>query len=156
MHFDKARIDTALRELGSAPWIGERPVVEPVLRVQGATGPAYLLSFDGAESAIQRNSFVRSGVTYGMAVRLPSQADLAAWTITADHVASVGSTADCLIVTGTLTFSQVEPFGWNGSFQTQWHGGNYHWEVAGVGYDLAFDALVRGALRVASGHDAPE
>ena len=156
VHFDKGRIDAALRELGSAPWLGERPAVEPVLRMQGATGPAYLLSFDGAQDPAQRSSFTRSGVTYGMAVRLPSKADLAAWSVTTDHVPPVGSTADCLIVTGDVTFSQVEPFGWNGSFQTQWQGHDYHWQIAGVGYDLAFDAVVRGALRLASGHDAPE
>jgi hypothetical protein len=38
----------------------------------------------------------------------------------------------------------------------RWRGVDYAWGIKGVNYDEAFRDLVRGVLRVASGHGAPE
>jgi hypothetical protein len=38
----------------------------------------------------------------------------------------------------------------------RWHGVEYAWGIHGVNYDQAFRDLVRGVVRVASGHGAPD
>jgi hypothetical protein len=42
VHFDPAKIDATLAALGRQPWRGERPVIVPVLLVQGRKPPAYV------------------------------------------------------------------------------------------------------------------
>jgi hypothetical protein len=37
-----------------------------------------------------------------------------------------------------------------------WQGEGYAWGISGVNYDAAFRDLIRGAVRVVSGHGAPE
>ena len=36
------------------------------------------------------------------------------------------------------------------------HGVDYTWGISGVNYDEAFRDIIRGVLRVASGHDGPK
>ena len=62
--------------------------------------------------------------------------------------------ADDALVSGTLEFQESLP-GWVGSWRMRWRGVDYAWGVKGVNYDAAFRDIVRGVLRVASGHGAP-
>ena len=155
--FDPAKVDAALANLDEHPWLGERPVVVPVVAMRGPAGPAYLLESDDLALAAQRRSVALAAVRYGMPVQLPTHAEVAAWHVVADPFQAELSASDGrMTVTSPLAFSQVAPFGWGGSFHMRWNGRSIAGPSPAAAYDLAFDAIVSGALRVASGHGGPD
>jgi uncharacterized protein len=156
VNFDPARIDKALMDLGDGPWRGERPVIVPVLTVHGFAA-SYLLSAESPAGAEQRAAFASVARDYGLAVRFPTDAEFAAWGVTLDQVPSVpaASSPGDARVAGALAFDRSLP-GWVGSWQMRSRGVDYEWRIADVNYDEAFRDIVRGVLRVASGHGAPD
>ena len=156
VHFVPALIDNALANLGEKPWRGTRPVVVPVLAVRGFTG-TYLLSADNPAGAAQRQAFADVAGDFYMKVRFPAEADFAAWGIRLGRFpAPPSSTApNEALVAGTLEFQESLP-GWIGTWRMRWRGVEYAWGVKGGNYDGAFRDIVRGVLRVASGHGAPD
>ncbi len=157
VRFDKARLDKTLADLGEQPWRGERPVVVPVLAVRGFTGASYLLSAENPAGAEQRPAFANAAGDFGMTLRFPTEAELAAWGITVGQFPSPQATPapGQAIVAGTLEFQQALP-GWVGSWRMRWHGAEYAWGIRGVNYDEAFRDVIRGVVRIASGHGAPD
>jgi hypothetical protein len=155
VHFVPARIDKALADLGEKPWRGTRPVVVPVLAVRGFMG-SYLLSADNPAGAAQRQAFADVASDFYMKVRFPTEANFAAWGIGMGRFPSPPTTAaDEARVAGTLEFRESLP-GWIGAWRMRWRGVEYAWSVRGGNYDGAFRDIVRGVLRVASGHGAPD
>jgi uncharacterized protein len=174
VHFDPAKIDAVLAELGETPWRGERPVVVPVLLVRGPRLPAYVLSADNRAGAEQRGAFAEAALEFGMTVRMPSDAELAAWGARADHfpfpdapppgappslplpgmAVRVGAPQEAIVV-GTLQWSETLP-GWIGSWRTRFGGADHRWGIKGVNYDAAFRDIIAGITLLASGHGAPE
>lgn len=156
VRFDPVRIDEALSELGERPWRGERPVVVPVLAVRGFAA-SYLLSAENPAGAEQRASFANAAGEYGMKLRIPTEAEFAAWGVIMGRFPSpqAAPSPDQVIVAGTLEFREAPP-GWAGSWRMRWHGVEYAWRIGGVNFDEAFRSVVRGALRVVSGHDGPD
>ena len=155
--FVPARIDKALADLGERPWRGKRPVVVPVLTVRGFNGVSHLLSAESPAGAEQRAAFADVARDFYMKVRFPAMAAFAAWGISTGQFPSLPSTTapDDALVAGTLEFQKMIP-GWVGSWRLRWRGVDYTWGIKGVNYDQAFRDIVRGVLRVASGHGAPE
>lgn len=160
VYFDPAKIDAALAELGDQPWRGERPVVVPVLLVHGRKPPPYVLSGEIPAGAEQRGAFANAAGEFGIAIRMPTEAELAAWGVTADHfqlseaAPPANAAAGETVVVGTLDWSETLP-GWIGSWRTRWHGGDHHWGIKGVNYDAAFRDIVRGVVLLASGRGVP-
>jgi hypothetical protein len=152
VRFDHAKIDAALRDLGTSPWQGPRPQVVPVLAVKGLTG-TYLLSAEVKAGAAQRGSLAAAATQYGLPLRVPSEAELAAWGVAAGGFPSPQEGR--ALVAGTLYFDEAKP-GWLGSWRMRWRGADYAWGISGVNYDEAFRSLMRGVARVASGHGAPD
>jgi len=154
--FVPARIDKALADLGERPWRGTRPVVVPVLAVRIGTA-SYLLSAVSPAGVEQRAAFADVARDFHMHVRFPTAVDFAAWGITTGHFPSLPPTTatDDALVAGTLEFKESLP-GWLGSWRMRLHGVDHAWGIKGVNYDEAFRDIVRGVLRVASGHGAPE
>ncbi len=155
-HFDPARIDKALADLGEQPWRGERPAVVPALTVRGFTA-SYLLSAESPAAAEQRAAFVNAARVFGVKLRIPTEAELADWGVTVGPFPSprAAPSQDQALVTGTLEFQQAA-LGWVGSWRMRWHGVDYAWGISGVNFDEAFRDIIRGAVRVASGHGAPD
>jgi hypothetical protein len=157
--FDPARIDAALAALGEAPWRGERPVVVPVLLVRGPNPPVYALSAEIPRGAEQRGSLVTAAEGFGMAVRLPTEAQLAAWHVTAGDFPSSGAPPAAMpgeaIVVGTLEWSETLP-GWIGAWRANWRGVGHAWGIKGVNYDAAFRNIVGGVVLLASGRGSPD
>ena len=156
VHFDRTRIDKALAELGERPWRGDRPVIVPVLTVHRFAA-SYLLSAENPAGAEQRGSLATMASEYGVTVRIPTEAELAAWGVTvgpfpSPHAASLPNQA---LVAGTLEFQEALP-GWVGSWRMRWHDTDYAWRISGVNYDSAFRNIIRGVVRVASGHGNPD
>lgn len=154
--FVPARIDKALANLGERPWRGKRPVVVPVLTVRGFTGASYLLSAESPAGAEQRAAFADVASDFYMKVRFPTAADFAAWGIRTGQFPSLPTTqaTEDARVAGTLEFQKALP-GWVGAWRMRWRGVDYAWDIKGVNYDEAFRDIVRGVLRVASGHGGP-
>lgn len=156
VRFDHGKIDGLLRDLGVPPWRGPRPLVVPVLRVEGFTG-TYLLSAEVAAGAAQRGSLAVAARQYGLPLHVPTEAELAGWGVTPGGFPSPRADAgggDALVA-GTLVFDAAKP-GWVGSWRMRWHGADHAWGISGVNYDAAFRSLLSGVTRIASGHDAPE
>jgi uncharacterized protein len=156
VHFDPARIDQALADLGEHPWRGERPVVVPVLSMRGFGAP-FLLSAENPAYADQRASFAERAREFGLTSRIPSEAELTRWGAVAGEFPSLPSATrpDEALVAGTLEFQERVP-GWAGSWRMRQHGVDHAWRIGGVNYDEAFRDIIRGVLRVASGHDGPK
>ena len=156
VHFDPARIDKALADLGERPWRGERPVIVPVLAVRGFTRN-YLLSASNPAGADQRGAFVEMAREFNMRVRFPTEDELSHWGATSSPFPSpeVPPSPDQAVVAGTLEFDRALP-GWVGSWRMHWRDADYAWKISGVNYDEAFRDIVRGVIRVASGHGPPD
>jgi hypothetical protein len=160
VHFDPAKIDGTLTELGAQPWRGARPVVVPVLLVQGRKPPAYVLSAEIPAGEEQRGSFINAANEFGMNVRMPSEAELVGWGVAVDHfpfpaAPPPGEAPGEAIVVGSLDWSETTP-GWIGAWRTRWHGVDHVWGISGVNYDAAFRDIVRGVVLLASGHGTPD
>ena len=156
VRFVPSLIDNVLAGLGERPWRGERPVIVPVLAVRGVTA-SYLLSAENPAGAAQRQAFADIAADFAMKVRFPTAAEFAAWgTGPGAFPARPGTTAaDDAPVVGTLQFQEAPP-GWVGAWRMRWRGLEYTWGIKGVNYDEAFRDIVRGVVRVASGHGAPD
>jgi hypothetical protein len=155
VEFNPAKIDAALADLGEHPWLGERPAIVPALAVERVT-KSYLLSAENPAGADQAGSLVTVAREFGMTVRIPTEAELAGWGVTLGEFPStkIMSSSDQAIVAGTLAFKEELP-GWVGSWRLRWHDAEYAWNISGVNFDEAFRDIVRGVMRVASGHDGP-
>ena len=156
VRFDHAKIDAVLIDLGTPPWQGPRPQVVPVLAVQGFTG-TYLLSAEVKAGEEQRGSLGAAATQYGLPLRVPGEAELAAWGVAAGGFPSPRAEPQDgrALVAGTLYFDEAKP-GWVGSWRLRWRGADHAWGISGVNYDEAFRSLMRGVARVASGHGAPD
>jgi hypothetical protein len=156
VRFDPKRIDAALAELGERPWRGERPVILPVLAVRGFAA-TYLLSAEQPAAADQRGSLASVAGEYGVTVRIPTEAELATWGVIVGAFPSprAAPIPNQALVAGTLEFQESVP-GWVGSWRLRWHDVDYVWGISGVNYDTAFRSIVRGVVRVASGHGNPD
>ncbi|MBV9964384.1 MAG: DUF2066 domain-containing protein [Alphaproteobacteria bacterium] len=160
VHFDPAKIDGIRPKLGESPWHGERPAVVPVLLVHGPKPPAYVLSAEAPQGTEQRGAFVTAASEFGMKVRMPTDAELAAWGASADHFPYPKQPPPEVkpgesIVVGTLDWNEALP-GWVGSWRTHWQGRDHAWQISGVNYDAAFRDIVRGVAMLASGRGAPD
>jgi hypothetical protein len=157
VHFDPAKIDALLAELGETPWRGERPVVVPLLLVHGPTSPAYVLSAEEPRGEAQRGSFRTWADAFGMTVRFPDAPELARWGATADHLpaAPPASAPGETIVTGTLEWSETLP-GWVGQWRLRWHDTDHKWGISGVNYDAAFRDILCGVVLLAAGRGSPD
>ena len=160
VHFDPVKIDSTLAELGQQPWRGERPVVMPMLLVQGRKPPAYVLSADVPAGEEQRGSFANAAGEFGMNVRMPREAELAAWGVAVagfpfPKAAPPSEGLGEAIVAGTLEWSETTP-GWIGSWRIRWRGADHVWGIRGVNYDAAFRDIIRGVVLLASGRGAPD
>jgi hypothetical protein len=162
VRFDPSKIDGILAELGETPWHGERPVIVPVLLVHGPKPPAYILSAEVPQGGEQRSAFANAASEFGMKVRLPSEAELAAWGMSVEHFpqtppadATPGEASKEAIVIGTLDWSETLP-GWVGFWRSRWRRADHAWDIKGVNYDAAFRDIVRGVVLLASGHGSPD
>ena len=153
--FDRAKIDQALADLGEKPWLGVRPVITPVFDVDRVT-KSYLLSSENQSGADMAGAFGDVAADYDIHVHIPTEAELKRWGVSHGQFPSPAdaSTPEKAIVAGTLVFKEDLP-GWVGTWRFKWRDAEYNWEISGVNFDSAFRNVIRGVLRVVSGHDGP-
>jgi hypothetical protein len=156
VHFDPAKIDKFVADIGERPWSGERPVIVPVIAMRGFTGTT-VLDADDPNDATQLESMRSVARDFAISARFPTKTELRAWGVSINHVAVAHPEPSPheALVTGTLVFDESIP-GWVGSWRMRWKGTDYAWGIRGVNYDEAFRDIVRGVVRVASGHGKPD
>src|SRR5260370_892427 len=129
VRFDPKRIDEALAKLGEQPWRGVRPVIVPVLAVRGLA-VSYLLSAEQPAAADQRGSLASVAGEYGVTVRIPTEAELAAWGVVVGAFPSprAAPIPNQALVAGTLEFQESVP-GWGGSWRLRWPDDESPWHI---------------------------
>jgi hypothetical protein len=155
VRFNPAKIDAALATLGASPWRGARPLLTPVIIVRRDETP-YLLSAENPRAAVMRETIVRLASAYGIGVHFPTEDDLAAW-----GVGLIGPPSPLgapipgrLRVTGSLNWN-VQAAGWIGTWRLRRDGVEHGWIISGVGFDKAFEDMIRGAIMLAHGTGKP-
>jgi hypothetical protein len=160
--FDPQKIDSVLKMLGRKPWLGHRPRLVMVLSVHGRTNSG-LLSRDGVFDPDMREALANAAQRYGLAVNLPSVADLQVNQINidtaeitpADRLLRVAELSDSeLPLVGDLRWSDAA-LGWVAKWRLAVNGRRHRWSVSGVNYDEAFRNAVRGAALALSGNGRP-
>lgn len=155
VHFNPARIDSALSGLGVAPWRGPRPLLVPVIIVRRDWSP-FLLSAETPRGMEMRQTIVRVAAEYGMGVHFPTDDDLDAWGVGLIGVpAPLGAPDPAhLRITGSLSLD-VKAMGWVGVWHVRLAGAEHAWQISGVDFDKAFADMVRGAVMLAHGTGTP-
>ncbi len=155
VRFAPAGVDAALRSLGAKPWAGARPVVVPLIAVQGREKPwvgTYLLTADGAEGAAQRASLANAAARYGLVVVLPTEAELAARGVRLGDVPPERSTeeAGSVSVVGSIEY-RPDALGWVAAWRTRAGSVDHRSSVSGVSFDAVFDRMVGEVAVLGSG-----
>lgn len=156
VRFDPAKLDAALTSLGLALWRGKRPLLVPVILVRDREPTPFLLSATASRGAGMRQALVRSGGELGVGVHLPTENDIADWSVgLIGFLAPLADPAPNQALTaGSLSWS-VQALGWAGTWRMQAAGTEHEWGITGVGYDVALENLVRGAVMLMAGTGTP-
>jgi len=161
--FDKAKIDEQLDTLGLQPWLSHRPVLGLVVAmVPGAR--TFIVTADGKESDLQRDSLRAAAAKRGMSIVLPDAAALAkanvdqgaVMTLPLETLAPLVTTQGAeVVLAGRLAWDDAE-LGWVTEWRLDADGRSHRWRMRGVTFDEAFRRGIGGAAQVLSGHGDPE
>jgi hypothetical protein len=158
--YQPAVVDRLLAQLGSKPWLGERPPIAVFMSAeQGARH--FLLTADGDQGKAMRESFANAAGPLLMHVTFPKAGQLGgidgkalsgAEMARLDKLAKKAGAAQALA--GSIVWSDKE-LGWIADWRLADHGKTYRWQVRGVSFDEAFRVAIRGAAQILSGHGQP-
>ncbi len=155
-------VDKLLAQLGSKPWLSERPTLSIVLSVENARRH-FVLARDGDESRYMVESFQAAAEPLAMSIVVPNKATLAKAGLTFEEVRAIspeelGSVATSIgsrqVLAGSIVWSDKE-FGWIADWRLKAGGDIYTWRVRGVSFDEAFRVAMRGAAQILSGNGQP-
>jgi uncharacterized protein len=161
VHFDRDKIDAALRSLGLTPWTIPRPRVMVVFGMKQATAK-YVLTRDG-DHVGPTESLAAAAEKHGVPIILPSTRELAIHGISEDDltgdVAGFDAIARALggdvALAGQLIWEERE-LGWAASCSLVALGGVHRWQTRGVTFDAAFRNALGGSAQILSGHGDPK
>ncbi|MGX5831338.1 DUF2066 domain-containing protein [Mesorhizobium sp. 43Arga] len=157
--YKPATIDKLLAQLGSKPWLGDRPTLTVFLTVeQGARH--FALSAQEERGKTMRESFANACEPLLMHVAFPKAAQLAGLEkalrtddmARLDLLAKQAGGAQALV--GSIVWSDKE-LGWIADWRLAGHGKTYRWQVRGVSFDEAFRVAIGGAAQILSGNGQP-
>ncbi len=139
VHFDPAKIDAVLAQLGEHPWSGPRPRLLVRISINDH-GDIFPLSADAEADERQREAILAAGDRYGMRVVLPPTEGAAP--MLPDNP---------VILSGTLVWDD-NAFGWVGTWHLESAGALKDWRIEGVSFDDAFRDALAGSMTALSGH----
>jgi uncharacterized protein len=160
--FEQSKIDDLLTTLSLKPWHSHRPVIAAFVEMQLGRKD-YMITSDGDQSALQRESLLAAAAKRGMDVVLPSAAALANAGIARAKPATTTSRALGPVVAGQggevalvgrLVWDDRE-LGWATQWRIDWHGRTHRWQVRGTNFDEAFRRGIGGAAQILSGNGDP-
>jgi uncharacterized protein len=161
VHFDRGKVDGALRSLGLTPWTTARPLVGVVFGMKQATA-TYVLTRDG-DHVGPNQSLAAAAEKRGIPILIPSAQDLAmhriAWEDLTGDMAGFGVLARALgadvALAGQLIWEEQE-LGWAASWSLLEPGGVHRWQIRGITFDAAFRNAFGGSAQILSGHGDPK
>ncbi|BAV52353.1 hypothetical protein MesoLj113a_51320 [Mesorhizobium sp. 113-1-2] len=158
--YKPATVDKLLAQLGSRPWLGERPTLTVFLSTeQGARH--FLLSAEEERGETMRESFANAADPLSMHVAFPKAAQLADLgeqdmgendMARLDLLAKQANGAQALV--GSIVWSHKE-LGWIADWRLTGNGKTYRWQIRGVSFDEAFRVAIGGAAQILSGNGQP-
>lgn len=161
--FDRPKIDALLGTLGLRPWLSHRPTLGVVVAMLPA-GRSFIVTAEGKESDLQRDSLQIAAERRGMRIVLPDQATLASANIdgAALMVASTGTVTPLVaargaeaVLVGQLAWDDDE-LGWTAQWRLDANGRSHRWQMRGITFDEAFRRSIGGAAQVLSGNGEPD
>lgn len=157
--FDRPKIDALLGTLGLRPWLSHRPTLGVVVTMVPG-GRSFIVTADGRDSDLQRDSLQIAAARRGMRIVLPDHATLVK--------ANVDGAAPMTVPTGTLTplvaaqgaqavlIGQLawddDELGWTTQWRLDADGRSHRWQMRGISFDEAFRGGIGGAAQVLSGN----
>lgn len=135
--FVPARVDAALRAIGSRPWRGARPRLLATVSMTDRSGNTLSLKADIPQADGPRAALLDAAEQTGLRVSLPQE--------------SAQLPQNLVPLEGVLVWSD-HAFGWVADWKLTWRQRDYQWQVEGVSYDDAMRSGMRGAAAILSGH----
>ncbi|TIW33273.1 MAG: DUF2066 domain-containing protein [Mesorhizobium sp.] len=156
--YKPAVIDKVLAQLGSKPWLGERPTVAVFLMAEQGTRH-FALSADDERGEAMRESFINATGPLLMRIAFPPGSMISGMDEKALHTTDM-ATLDELArkagadqaLAGSIVWSDKD-LGWIADWRLADE--TYRWQVRGVSFDEAFRVAMRGAAQVLSGNGQP-
>lgn len=158
-----SRIDQMLVQMGSRPWLAERPRLVIFLAVHHI-GSTFVLTSMADQGDLMRESFQDAAWNSAMEVVIPSPATIAEASLTVENLPEmplgtllplVDRKVGQIPLAGTLTWSK-ELLAWRAAWRLSAGGADHRWQVAGVNFDAAFRNGVGGAAQILSGNGNPD
>ncbi|MBZ9990135.1 DUF2066 domain-containing protein [Mesorhizobium sp. BH1-1-5] len=158
--YKPAVVDKLLAQLGSRPWLGERPPIAVFMTAEQGSrhfmltadedqGNAMRESFaNAAGPLLMRITFPKAGQLGGLGEKALSGADMTRLDKLAKKAGAVRALA------GSIVWSDKE-LGWIADWRLADRGRTYRWQVRGVSFDEAFRVAIRGTAQILSGHGQP-
>ena len=160
--FDPARIDAALRSLGTQPWSESRPRLALFIGMRRPT-TAYLIASDG-DRGLERDALVADAAQRGVPITLPTKAVLAVAglsfeTLPGANLSGLEQIAkpmggDAALV-GLMVWSE-KALAWIADWRLGAHRKTYSWRANSTTFDDAFRQAMGGAAQILSGHGQPK
>ena len=160
--FEESRIDDILKAFGLKPWLSHRPRLAVFVEMEQAARN-YIVTSDGPQSDLQRDSLLAAADKRGMDIVLPGTAALATSNITGAELRTapfpaltpIAAAQDGeVVLVGRLVWDDRE-LGWATQWQMDWRGRTHRWQIRGVTFDEAFRRGIGGAAQVLSGNGDP-
>lgn len=162
VEYDRAKIDALLAEMGSRPWLAERPRLVVFLAVHHI-GSTFMLTSMSDQGELMRESFQDASWNAALEVVIPSDRTVAKAGLTVDGLP--GTPLSALVpfvdvkvgqvpLAGTLNWSK-ELLAWKARWRIAAAGTEQHWGIDGVNFDAAFRNAVGGAAQILSGNGVP-
>lgn len=160
--YDRAKVDAMLAQMGSKPWLAERPRLVVFLGVHHIAS-TFMLDSMVDQGELMRESFQDAAWNAALEVVMPSPRTIAKAGVTVDGLPGtelpallpfVDRKVGQLPLVGTLDWSK-ELLAWKASWRIGRDGTEQRWSVAGVNFDAAFRNGIGGAAQVLSGNGTP-
>lgn len=151
-------LDRLLADLGSRPWLADRPVLAVFLDVN-RNGRRLRVVADDMRDMAMRDSFALACDHLAMKVVFPTRS--AASRLTSAEIEQPQRLAEAahasggdLALSGTLDWSDADR-GWVATWYLVHEDQTETWTVRGVNFDEAFRVALRGSMQILSGNGAP-
>ena len=160
--YDRSKIDAMLAQMGSKPWLAERPRLMIFLSVWHI-GAAFLLTSSTEAGDLMMESFGAASWNYAMPVVIPPEPLIINSGLTVEKLPDTSlSTLDALVdksvgqipVAGTLRWRK-DLLAWEAQWRMLSNGTEHNWAISGVNFDAAFRNAVGGAAQILSGNGDP-
>jgi hypothetical protein len=162
VEYDLPKIDAMLAELGSRPWLGDRPRLVVFLAVHHI-GTSYMLDSTIDTGELQRESFQDAAYKYGLQVKIPGKDIFDKAKATLDTLPELALSAldpftDKSVgeqpLAGTLKWNK-QLLGWEADWRLMAGHTQHRWGIKGVNFDAAFRDAIGGAAQILSGNGDP-